>query len=724
MCKVRSRSARRCRIPNLVALLMAISTIGSHATAQSGVSSATAEMILVHGRVIAEDSVPVAFAVVLAADGSVVARGNERGEFRLRSVRGGVLRIRALGFRSTTVAADSVLTVSLSALPTMLSAMTTTVGAREIRSSESPRSVTIIGREQLDAAATVSANQALRNIPGLQEIGAPPSKTSISIRGFDDSRVLVLVDGEPVSGALIDSRDIGRLSTLATERIEVTKGPSSVEFGSDALGGVINLVQAAPSRGLSLDGQIRQGALGRLEGSAGASQTIGAIGYRVSGGWRQLDRLPAINGTGSTFNRVYDLRSDIRVRATDNLNLRISASGSQERQRWPVDQSFNGFIDNRGIQGFGEATYSGLGGTLRARLFEQQFTYKYRQSRGLLPIAGSGDSLEQREQQRRYLVAYTRAAGAHTFDAGYQFSGRSIVSPDKVTGDSVRDNVSEVFARDSWQLGSLLMTVGVRHSSSSLWGSATNPSLGAAWQVVPSLRLRANVARGFRAPGFKDIRYTFANPGAGYAVHGNPELIPERSLSSTAGFTWAPAVHLVVDAEVYRNDVREMIETRFMGVNQAGLLEYRAVNIGDARTAGAEANVRMSVGGVDIAVGYDWLNARDLVSAVPLSRRASHTARLQGSRLWDVLAGLTSDISVRYTGSAPLVGVTDDSETPAVVARQGAFLSADAQLRLALTRSTELSVGVNNLLDQRPALWTPAFDRQVYAGLRIRYSKD
>jgi outer membrane cobalamin receptor len=440
--------------------------------------------IVMHGRVVAADNAPIAIAQVIDGDGVVRARVNERGEFSLRARRGTSFRVRALGYRPQPIAmADTSIVVRLDALPTVLSVMTTTVGARELRANESPRAVTVLQREDLDAAAAVSANQLLRQIPGLQEVAAPPSKTSISIRGFDDSRVLVLIDGEPVSGSLIDSRDIGRLSTLSTARIEVTKGPSSVEFGSDALGGVINLVQAAPTRTLTLDGQLRGGALGRREGQAEASQTLGRFGYRVGAGWRQVDRLPGLNSEGVTFNRVYDARGDFRVRASNNLTLRLSVLGSQERQRWPVDRAFNGFIDNRGAQGFLEAHYSGFGGSLRARAFEQRFSYQYRQSRDLLPIAGSADSLQQEERQRRYLLAYSRVIGAHTVDVGVQQSARSMVSPRKVEGDSARDDVTEIFVRDSWTRGPVLLTAGARHSSSSLWGNSTNPSVGLAWQA-------------------------------------------------------------------------------------------------------------------------------------------------------------------------------------------------------------------------------------------------
>lgn len=675
------------------------------------------------------DNVGILSAEVRSVRTGARTRTDEHGMFRLGVASPDTLAVRALGFRERRVAVgrDS-MRVLLEPLATVLPVFTTTVGQRVIRAGESPRSVTVLEQREIAAAAAIAANQLLRQVPGLQELPSPPSKTSISIRGFDDSRVLVLVDGEPVPGSLVESRDIGRLSTLATERIEVTKGPSSVEFGSDALGGVINIVQAAPDKRLTLDGLVRTGELGRQEATVGASQQIQKFGYRVTGGWRQSDRVTGYNAAGSTFNRTYDLRSDMRYALSDRWMLRLNMQASQERQRFPLDAQFNGFIDNHGGQGFLEALGSVLGGSLRARAFLQRFTYEYRQSRGLLPIRGSADSLRQQERQDRYLLSYTKSIGAHALDLGVQQSQRTLIAPTKVEGDSANDGVSEVFARDQWALGSVLLTAGARYSHSSLWGTSTNPSVGFAWQTSSVLRLRGNVARGFRAPGFKEIRYTFFNPAGGYTLIGNPALQPERSWSSTVGGTWAPSNRASFDVEGYRNDVDGLIDWRFQGNNAAGYQTYANVNVAKARTQGVETSARLLVGHTDLTVGYDYLRARDLGTGLPLSRRATHTARLTASREWAVRNGLTSDLSIRYTGNAPLVGIPSGapitgpfSTESGIIGRQGALLSVDAQLRMQVTTLAELSVGVNNALNQVPVLWTPAFARQAFIGLRVRW---
>ncbi len=689
-------------------------------------TSATMVQGIVLGR---GDTASVLSAVVRVTGSNVRARSDENGQFGIPARLGDTLVVRALGFRETRlVVTEANVVIRLDALPTVLPVFTTTMGQRVIRASESPRSVTVLDRRDIDGAAAISANQLLRQVPGLQELPSPPSKTSISVRGFDDSRVLILVDGEPVAGALIESRDIGRLSTIATERIEITKGPSSVEFGSDALGGVINIVQAAPTKRLTLEALARHGGLGRQESTVGVSQRVGKFGYRLNGGWRQSNRVTGYDAVGSTFDRIYDLRSDLRYEVNSRLSLRLDVQASQERQRFPLDAQFNGFIDNRGAQGFIEARASVLGGSVRARAFQQAFNYEYRQARGLLPIRGSADSLEQQERQGRYLLAYTRVAGPHAIDMGVQRSLRSLVAPRKVDGDSARDAVTEFFARDAWTIGAVQLTAGARHSASSLWGSSTNPSVGLAWQLSPFVRLRSNLARGFRAPGFKEIRYTFFNPAGGYTLVGNQTLRPESSVSGTFGGTWAPSSSLSFDVEGYRNDVNDLIDWRFQGNNLAGYQVYKNVNVSRARTQGIESNVHLLRDGIDLTIGYDFLRARDLSLGLPLSRRATHTARVRVSREWAVRQGLSTDLSARYTGNAPLVGIPSGapitgpfSTEAGIIGRQGAFLAVDAQLRLNLARGAELSMGANNLLDQRPVLWTPAFARQLFVGVRLRW---
>jgi outer membrane receptor for ferrienterochelin and colicins len=609
--------------------------------------------------------------------------------------------VRALGYRPSWFfpARDSV--VRLEMLATTLDAVVTTVGQRTMAASEAVASITVIDRAAIDAAAAPSAGELLRRVPGLQEIAAQPSKTGIAIRGLDASRVLVLVDGEPVVGSLIETRDIGRLSTMAAERIEVVKGPSSVEFGSDALGGVINLVTAPPSEEFRADVASRVGAMGRREAIAEVSDTRGPGGYRVSAGWRQTDAVTAIGSGSSALDRVYDLRTTVRYALSEFVSIRTDAQLSRQRQRWPVGAGYNGFVDNHAAQGLAELQAPMWRGTARVRVFAQYSDYQFRQAAGPSPLAGSADSLEQKERLLRALFSFTRPIGDHVFDAGVQASARAIVSPSKIEGDRADDHVLEAFARDRWIRGSFLATAGARVTNGSLWGAAVTPSVGAAWQASDAWRVRANVARGFRAPSFKEIRYTFANPAGGYVVEGNADLSPETSTNTELGITWAPLRAMTIAVDAYTTRVNDLISLRLVSTNDAGFQVYRNRNVSRARMDGVEAMVRIETAAAEFQAGYNYLRARDT------DRRSAHTAHARASRTWARLGALVSDVSITYTGEAPIGDAT-----------QGALLSLDAQLRLPVGNRMEVSAGANNLLDDRPLLWAPSARRHVFVGIR------
>lgn len=669
----------------------------------------------------AADSSAVVGAELRGKEHQLLGRTDQDGRFVIRVDSGGIVTVRALGFRMQRIVVSSTTrVVYLETAATALPVMITTAGQREMRLAEATQSVTVVTREQIDGAAAIAANQLLRNLPGLQELPAPPSKTSMAIRGLDESRVLVLVDGEPTAGALIDNRDIGRLSTVAVQRIEVTKGPSSVEFGSDALGGVINLVTAPPSETRTIDATVRGGGLGRRESTVGFSDTFGALGVRVDGGWRQVDRVTGFNNVGATLDRVYDGRSDMRYQVNSNTQLRLNGQGARERQRWPVGGGYNGFIDNRSAQGLAEVEQRLGGGTLRVRGFAQQFRYQYRQAASEIPIAGSADSLEQQEQVKRALVSYARDVQRHRIDIGAQYSSRHIRSPGKVDGDSASDRVLEAFARDAIHVGALLVTGGVRTSNSSLWGSAVNPSVGVAWDAGPTVRVRGSLARGFRAPSFKEIRYTFLNAGGGYTIVGNDALLPESSWSSSAALAYAPSAHFSMDVEVFHNTVSNLIDTRLQGLGSDGYLRYQNVNVADAVTRGVETSVRWSFDSHRVLAGYTLLDAQNRETQMTLSRRSRHTARVALASEWPQVRGLSTDASVRYSSRAPVIGATESGE-PVISQYQGAFVSIDGQVRYVLTDMVEASVGANNLLNQRPALFSPAYSRQWYVGARLHW---
>jgi outer membrane receptor for ferrienterochelin and colicins len=631
----------------------------------------------------------------------------------------GVIHVRALGHKllqlSVADAAAASWRLALEPDPMELESLVVTASGRTQRRAEIPVPIISVSTEEIEASGAVAADDLLAEFPGLQTTAGTPVGSNIMIRGIGDSRVLVLLDGQPAGGALLENRDLSRMSLAGVERVEVVKGPLSSQYGSDALGGVINVITQEPETGLSADGRFMAGGTGRLDAD-GTISGGGAFRYRVTGSWRQEDQVPGLDSSADVFSRVWDVRTSARYDDGGPVRVRTDFSFVRERQRWPVGGGFSGFNDNRGITAWAEGRSDFGPGEVALKALWQDYDHLYRSARGDAPIAGD----EELQQERLGEVALTYGAGlaGHAIDLGAEASRRSIESPDKLLEDEASDRQLEVFGQDSWRIGRTTLNGGVRGTFNDQWGNAASPTVGLTTLLGEGLLLRGSVGRGFRAPSFKELAWDFANIGAGYTVQGFRDLQPERSWSVGAGAEWVIA-GMTLSADAYRNEIENLIEFAFVGSTSEGLLVFSPRNVHKARTQGVEATAATQLGPVRVDADYAYLNARSLEDDLPLDRRAPHTGRVRFSGEAQVLRGLRGDLSAHFRSDAPIIG-TDGQGQPAEIDTQEALLALDAQVTLQGPANLRLIVGVDNLLDATPEGWPAVAGRVFRVGLEAR----
>ncbi|MHB1225815.1 MAG: TonB-dependent receptor plug domain-containing protein, partial [Gemmatimonadaceae bacterium] len=250
---------------------------------------------------------------------------------------------------------------------------------------------------------------------------------------------------------------------------------------------------------------------------------------------------------------------------------------------------------------------------------------------------------------------------------------------------------------------------GARLTWNEQWGTAFTPRVAARWRATPELTLRLAVGQGFRAPDFKELYLQFVNDAAGYAVYGNRDLRPEHSDNVTAGAEWTEGA-FYARGQLFWNRLRDFIETRPLP-DANGQVAYGYANVEQGLTRGADIEVGVALGGVRAEAAYGWLNAVDRLTDLPLLGRPSHSARATVSgALPHVGRGSLSGV---YTGSTPM----ERDAAGAVIGERDSFLRLDARLARALPLGAELSVGVDNIFDSRPARWEGAIGRQLYTAL-------
>ena len=602
--------------------------------------------------------------------------------------------------------------------PLALDEVVVTASPRARRRSKIAVPIETIEASEIAAAGAPSADRLLEEVPGVQVSAGAPTGANLLIRGIGGARVLVLLDGQPVTGALIENRDLSRMSLAGAERVEVVKGPLSSLYGSDALGGVVNVITRLPASGFRLDARAVSGGAGRREAEATASGG-GRLRYSVTGGWRQENRVPGlISGDQDAFARVWDFRSRLRYEAAEDWEMRAGLTYLRERQRWPVGGGFSGFNDNSGLSAVLETRRRAGTGELSATVFAQDYEHLYRSARGDAPIAGNRETA-QWERLLKATAGYSGTLGDHDFDLGMEGATRAIRSPDKLVEDRAEDDQLAFFAQNAWRLGATIVSGGARLTRNSRWGSNLAPTLGFTRSIGDNLRLRAALAQGFRAPSFKELGWNYANLAAGYMIQGYADLEPERSWSLSGGVEWQPRAELLIDAEVYSNRVENLIESGFVGHASSGLLIFSPRNVADAVTQGFEFGLRWHWDDGEFSAGYAYLDAHQDDSGLPLDRRARHSARARVTWTAEALSDLRMDATTHFTGSAPII-LTQPDGTVAPLGTQARYAAVDLQAALPVAGNLELLAGVDNLFDARPEGWQGIIERRFRMSVRLR----
>lgn len=476
-------------------------------------------------------------------------------------------------------------------------------------------SVTLITREDIEKSQAPSVPELLSLQAGLDitRAGGAGSNVSIFTRGSNSNHTLILIDGVRVNTAVQGSFDLGHLPVAMVERIEIVRGPRAALWGSDAIGGVIQIFTRDPQQFVEL----RAGSYGRAEldvgfGVGDADNNFGAvIGYG------------RLRGFSATNPAAYGFNPDDDGYNNRHLLLRGQASlGGQHLSAFALATNANIEFD----QGETHQEDHQIGLSLAGDLNEQwQHSLSLSQSYENLETPAYGSVYGSRRLALDWVNTIT-ASEHNRFNLGVNWSnekGRSI-DYDVTSIDESRRNVG-LFA--SW-LGEFSINrfeLTVRHDDNSQFSGKTTAQ--AAWgiQINDDLRLRAGWGQGFRAPNFNELYY----PGFFGFYAGNPNLKPEESNSFELGLHWDQSANQQWEVSAYRTRVDNLIS--FEGKTPADVVDYHAININKAALDGAELQYQFSGDVFSLKANASWLDARNDITDAKLLRRADRKLNVQGN---------------------------------------------------------------------------------------------
>ncbi|HMC82630.1 MAG TPA: TonB-dependent receptor, partial [Candidatus Polarisedimenticolia bacterium] len=469
---------------------------------------------------------------------------------------------------------------------------------------------TVLTRERIEQIGATTLLEALRLVPGLDVVrgGSEGSVTSVFLRGANSTHALVLVDGVRVNSPYFSGYDFSAMTTENIERIEVVRGPFSSLYGSDAVGGVIQIFTRRPTAKPAGQVSAEGGNAGQRQGWAWGSGGLEPL--LVEGSYRHAqvdgDRKNSDWRENNAWLRV-DLRAGDRFSAAVEGSILDGEVGVPGPVGAESPRARGGFREERVALPVAFQPSEANHIDFLAAHVTSKPTFRNPDD----PFGFTFSDTDAETLQLRLSDAWNTKAQTLVAFASWE---RWSVSAGNSFGPTLEDDRSAIWGvgiQESFHPGPRWSaTLGARYDHHSEFGGAFSPRATSSWLFADKKwKARLSAGSAFRAPSIGELRYPFS---------GNPDLQPERSRSYEAGveryFKGGRA-----EISLFWSDFRDLILFDFA--------TFRNENIGRARARGVELAWRQEISEhVAFDTGYTYLDGEDRATGQPLLRRPRHRA--------------------------------------------------------------------------------------------------
>lgn len=492
---------------------------------------------------------------------------------------------------------------SASDAPKSIGTVQVTANRIEQPVEETLASVTVIEREDIERSQSPDLSDLLARQAGIDLVrtGGPGSANTVFMRGSNSKHTLVLIDGLRVNSPVQGLYDFAHLPLSQIERIEIVRGPRAALWGSDAIGGVIQIFTRDPSGSFI---EARGGSYGRRGADAGFAIGREDLRFGAAFGHDQLEGFSATNPASYSYDPDRD--------GYRNTHGSFRLNGDVGSQRFSASALVaDAFVEFDA--GVSDVLTRQFGLNLQGELRQN---WSHQLTAGLSTEDIRTDSFGITEfHNRRVSIDWLhqfRFAEGQSLQGGLNWSRESGESKVDWYGeffDESRDNLG-LFAAYTGEFGAHTFNLSLRHDQNSQFGGALTGNAAWGLRLGETLRLRASWGQGFHAPTLNDLYF----PNVYGCCRGNADLLPEYSTNEELGLDWTPASGHRLGLSLFRNRIRDLIEL------DAGFVEY--ININRARVHGAELQYGWQRGGFSLDANATWQDARDLGSDTALLRRA------------------------------------------------------------------------------------------------------
>ena len=574
---------------------------------------------------------------------------------------------------------------------------------------ETGQAITVVTRDRIDELQSATVADVLRTIPSISvaQRGPVGGQTSVFVRGGNSSQTLVLIDGVRVNDPSSPNAafDFGGLITGNVTRVEVLRGPNSIIWGSQAIGGVINIETAKPASGFVVTGGAEYGSHDTFQANVNVAGVTGPVRYSLGGAFRRTDGFSMFpGGDERDGSRQAMFNGQVEVELASNLQLDLRGSYSKTRNSY--DSAWSGGAESlpraRNRQWLGHA---GLNLDLADGRFRNRFAYTRSDIHrvGTDPVVFSFNNYIAKGVTDRfeYRGAYDLTDAVELVSGVEHERIKASTSYEGFAPDRANDHLTGAYAQVTVRpVAGLTVTGGLRHDSYSDYGGHT--ALGGNLAYTPNegrTVFRATYAEGFRAPTLTE----------GQPPYDNPELKPETARNLDIGVEHA-----------FLGDRASVTVTLFRR-RSSNLITFSSAtgqseNIGKVRAKGVEVALSLRpTSRLHIEAGYALVDATNR-SEPDVGKHLQLRPRHSGSLTVDW------ETPLKLKLGATLLAVGDSFDDAANAVRIDGHVTADLRASYPVTDKVELFGRIQNLWneDYQTVAGYNTAGRTAFVGARLR----
>ena len=563
--------------------------------------------------------------------------------------------------------------------------------------------VTLITRKDLAVQRGQTLIDVLAAQPGIQftSNGGVGKTSSVFLRGANASHTLVLIDGMRYGSATTGAASLQNLPLEQIDHIEILRGAAASLYGSDAIGGVIQIFTRQGSKTPHAAVEVGLGSNNTREMNANVAASVGDTRYALGVAHTETDGINAIhNPTNSSYYPDRDGYSNTSVSLSANhqINTRHEVGAnvlfSKTRNHYDsyvLDSFWNNVAQSYDYREIG--TQGAISAWSRHQL-AQNWTarllagFSTDDNENFAPVSASDLS----DKKTRFTTRQTQFGWQNDILVGPGTASLGLETLEQRIAGSTAYAVEQ--RRINSLLGGYLLPLGdwnvqanLRNDDNSQFGNHTSGQIGASWQFVPAWQVGGNIGTGFRAPSFNDLYY----PDDGYGNHGNAHLNPEESINREVFMRYqTPSTQAKLT--LFKNRVSNLIEWAPVDdTNPYGA--WQPSNVGRARLQGVSLQASWQGQVFSLGGNYDWLDARDISGGSNDGKRLIYRARDSGL----VYVGIRQG---EWQTRAELKVVGDRYTNAANTTDLGGYSVMNLSTSWQFARNWQVNARLNNVFDR------------------------